>query len=143
MFICMQIRRDPRINWITKPVHKRREARGLTSVGKQVGTSIFSNPLSLLIPPVLSRTVALARVTVTTIPRVGRPGRSTTPSASAATGDLSLYLSCHALCPHQPAISHSALMSFHAAMDVCFRAVREKEVVASCTHQPILPHRSS
>ncbi|RPD62958.1 60S ribosomal protein L15, partial [Lentinus tigrinus ALCF2SS1-7] len=29
------IRRDPRINWITKPVHKRREARGLTSVGKQ------------------------------------------------------------------------------------------------------------
>ena len=32
-----QIRRDPRINWITKPVHKKREARGLTSVGKQVG----------------------------------------------------------------------------------------------------------
>ncbi|KAH0838326.1 ribosomal L15-domain-containing protein [Lanmaoa asiatica] len=29
------IRRDPRINWITKPVHKRREARGLTSIGKQ------------------------------------------------------------------------------------------------------------
>lgn len=33
-----QIRRDPRINWITKPVHKKREARGLTSVGKQVGS---------------------------------------------------------------------------------------------------------
>ncbi|KAI6007393.1 ribosomal protein L15e [Pisolithus albus] len=29
------IRRDPRINWITKPVHKRREARGLTSIGKK------------------------------------------------------------------------------------------------------------
>ncbi|KAG6381199.1 ribosomal L15-domain-containing protein [Boletus reticuloceps] len=29
------IRRDPRINWIVKPVHKRREARGLTSIGKQ------------------------------------------------------------------------------------------------------------
>ncbi|KAF7347810.1 Ribosomal protein L15 [Mycena venus] len=29
------IRKDPRINWITKPVHKRREARGLTSIGKQ------------------------------------------------------------------------------------------------------------
>ncbi|KNZ79566.1 60S ribosomal protein L15-B [Termitomyces sp. J132] len=29
------IRRDPRINWIANPVHKRREARGLTSVGKQ------------------------------------------------------------------------------------------------------------
>jgi len=35
-----QIRRDPRINWITKPVHKRREARGLTSIGKQVGRII-------------------------------------------------------------------------------------------------------
>lgn len=31
-----QIRRDPKINWITAPVHKRREARGLTSIGKQV-----------------------------------------------------------------------------------------------------------
>ncbi|KAG6813271.1 60S ribosomal protein L15 [Tricholoma furcatifolium] len=29
------IRRDPRINWIANPVHKRREARGLTSIGKQ------------------------------------------------------------------------------------------------------------
>ena len=32
----LQIRRDPRINWIVNPVHKRREARGLTSIGKQV-----------------------------------------------------------------------------------------------------------
>ena len=38
----MQIRRDPRINWITKPVHKRREARGLTSVGKQVSLNARS-----------------------------------------------------------------------------------------------------
>jgi len=29
------IRRDPKINWITAPVHKHREARGLTSIGKQ------------------------------------------------------------------------------------------------------------
>jgi len=36
-----QIRRDPRINWITKPVHKKREARGLTSIGKQVGRIIL------------------------------------------------------------------------------------------------------
>jgi len=28
------IRRDPRINWIASPVHKRRELRGLTSAGK-------------------------------------------------------------------------------------------------------------
>ncbi|EEB98533.1 hypothetical protein MPER_01937, partial [Moniliophthora perniciosa FA553] len=31
----LYIRRDPRINWIANPVHKRREARGLTSIGKQ------------------------------------------------------------------------------------------------------------
>ncbi|KXS10872.1 hypothetical protein M427DRAFT_47658 [Gonapodya prolifera JEL478] len=29
------IRRDARINWIAKPVHKRREARALTSIGKK------------------------------------------------------------------------------------------------------------
>ena len=29
------IRRDPRINWICNAVHKRREARGLTSTGKK------------------------------------------------------------------------------------------------------------
>jgi large subunit ribosomal protein L15e len=37
----LQIRRDARINWITKPVHKRREARGLTSIGKKVKKSDF------------------------------------------------------------------------------------------------------
>ena len=31
----IQVRRDPKINWITAPVHKHREARGLTSIGKQ------------------------------------------------------------------------------------------------------------
>ena len=30
------IKRDPRINWIANPVHKRREARGLTATGKKV-----------------------------------------------------------------------------------------------------------
>jgi len=29
------IRRDPRINWIVKPVHKHREMRGLTAAGKK------------------------------------------------------------------------------------------------------------
>ncbi|KAJ3176851.1 60S ribosomal protein L15 [Geranomyces variabilis] len=29
------IRRDPRINWIANPVHKHREARGLTAIGKK------------------------------------------------------------------------------------------------------------
>ncbi|KAI1294599.1 60S ribosomal protein L15 [Halotydeus destructor] len=29
------IRRDPKINWITKPVHKHRENRGLTSAGRK------------------------------------------------------------------------------------------------------------
>jgi len=29
------IRNDPRINWLTNPVHKHRELRGLTSAGKE------------------------------------------------------------------------------------------------------------
>jgi large subunit ribosomal protein L15e len=29
------IRKDPRINWIVKPVHKHRESRGLTATGKK------------------------------------------------------------------------------------------------------------
>ncbi|KNG45874.1 60s ribosomal protein l15 [Stemphylium lycopersici] len=29
------IRRDPRVNWIVKPVHKHRESRGLTATGKK------------------------------------------------------------------------------------------------------------
>ena len=29
------IKNDPRINWITRPVHKHRERRGLTSAGKK------------------------------------------------------------------------------------------------------------
>ncbi|KEI40886.1 uncharacterized protein L969DRAFT_86127 [Mixia osmundae IAM 14324] len=29
------IRKDPRINWIVNPVHKRRESRGLTAAGKK------------------------------------------------------------------------------------------------------------
>ncbi|KAF8454512.1 ribosomal protein L15e [Terfezia claveryi] len=29
------IRRDPKINWIVKPVHKHRESRGLTATGKK------------------------------------------------------------------------------------------------------------
>ncbi|KAL1916071.1 60S ribosomal protein eL15 [Calcarisporiella thermophila] len=29
------IRRDPRINWICNPVHKHREARGLTAIGRK------------------------------------------------------------------------------------------------------------
>lgn len=28
------VRRDPKINWLCKPVHKHRELRGLTSAGK-------------------------------------------------------------------------------------------------------------
>lgn len=29
------VRRDPRINWICKPVHKHRELRGLTAAGRK------------------------------------------------------------------------------------------------------------
>lgn len=110
----IQIRRDPRINWITKPVHKRREARGLTSVGKQVRLLLIC-VVQILSVYVSCRTVDLARVTATTTPRAGRPGRSTTPSASAVTGDLLLYLFCHAFVAyhhHQP--YHCPIMSSHA-----------------------------
>ena len=30
------IRRDPKINWIARPVMKRRDERGLTSAGKKI-----------------------------------------------------------------------------------------------------------
>jgi hypothetical protein len=39
------IRRDARINWICDPVHKRREARGLTSAGKKVSFAFAVLPL--------------------------------------------------------------------------------------------------
>lgn len=29
------VRRDPRINWICRPVHKHRELRGLTAAGRK------------------------------------------------------------------------------------------------------------
>ena len=83
-----QIRRDPRINWITKPVHKRREARGLTSIGKQVRDTrqyfveFFSDPR------VMHRTVDLARATATTTLLLGQPGRNTTLLVFAATVDV-------------------------------------------------------
>lgn len=105
IFTYEQIRRDPRISWITKSVHKRREARGLTSVGKQVRNYASHNPSQMLKHLASHRTVGSARVTVTTTLRAGRPGRSTTRLASAATGDLLLYLLCHAICA-LPAISH-------------------------------------
>ena len=133
-----QIRRDPRINWITKPVHKRREARGLTSVGKQVRNHILYHYSQMLKHLASHRTVDSARATVTTTLRAGRPGRSTTRSASAATDDLLLYSFCHAR--PLPAISHTILMSSHAAMDVCLRAVCEKEIAASCTVIPSSGH---
>lgn len=43
-----------------------------------------------------SRTVVSARVTATTTPPAGRPGRGTTPSPSVATGDLLLCRLFHA-----------------------------------------------
>ncbi|KAJ3576674.1 hypothetical protein NP233_g285 [Leucocoprinus birnbaumii] len=39
------VRRDPRINWIVNPVHKRREARGLTSAGKQANLFVMLHSL--------------------------------------------------------------------------------------------------
>lgn len=90
--VVIQIRRDPKISWITKPVHKRRESRGLTSIGKQVG------PLSPLLHTCqliwdFPRIVVWAKDIVTITPRRGLPGKDTTRSASVATDELFVYFS--------------------------------------------------
>jgi ribosomal protein L15E len=41
------IRRDPKINWITKPVMKHRELRGLTHAGKSSRGNKFYNKIFL------------------------------------------------------------------------------------------------
>ena len=89
MFI-FQIRRDPRINWIVNPVHKRREARGLTSIGKQVGV------VKLTCDGFLNdsrRTVAWAKAIVTITHLLALPGRNTTHSACVAIVDFSVFFS--------------------------------------------------
>ena len=88
---CFQIRRDARINWIVNPVHKRREARGLTSIGKQVCFNLSENlPCSYLYYS--SRIAAWARVIATITLQHAPPGRNTTLSASADTVDFFLLL---------------------------------------------------
>ena len=84
-----QVRRDPRINWITKPVHKRREARGLTSAGKQVCTFTFIKYDLLKAPSY--RIVDSEKATVSTTPRLAPPGRGTTLSAFAGTDERVYY----------------------------------------------------
>lgn len=71
------------------------------------------------------RTVVSARVTATTTPPAGRPGRSTTPSLSVATGDLFVALcyfvsrfSTLPLC-HHTYVSTIASCRFMLLMDVC------------------------
>jgi hypothetical protein len=81
------IRRDARINWICDPVHKRREARGLTGAGKKVSSSTqtlcqtVSDPVGV----VLRRTVVLEKATSSTTRPEGRRGASTTPFLSVVT----------------------------------------------------------
>ena len=91
-----QIRRDPKINWIANPVHKRREARGLTAIGKKVRSRTHRAGKSCT--DTLNRTVVLARVTFTTRAASTRPGRSTTPCRFVATGDRAVVLLCFAFC---------------------------------------------
>ena len=79
-----QIRRDARINWIARPVHKRREARGLTSIGKQV---CLSKRDVLRDSNDFARTGASGKATGTTTRLVWRHGRGTTLSACAGTVD--------------------------------------------------------
>jgi large subunit ribosomal protein L15e len=79
-----QIRRDARINWIVKPVHKRREARGLTSIGKQV---CLGNRDVLRDSNEFARTGASEKGTGTTTRLVWQHGRGTIRSACAGTVD--------------------------------------------------------
>jgi hypothetical protein len=79
-----QIRRDARIKWIAKPVHKRREARGLTSVGKHVCLVI---EMLLRHSKDFVRTAGSAKATDTTTRLVWRHGKGTTRSACVATDD--------------------------------------------------------
>lgn len=81
----LQIRRDPRINWIVNPVHKRREARGLTSIGKQVRPRHRLQTNSTLI---LCRIVDWARAIATIILPLVLLGRNTTLSVFADTVDF-------------------------------------------------------
>ena len=83
---CLQIRRDPRINWITKPVHKRREARGLTSIGKKVRSVVLGRNIFVL--TLSFRTAVSAKVIVTTTPLSVLPGRDTTLFPFAGTGEV-------------------------------------------------------
>lgn len=75
------VRRDPRMNWICDPVHKRRESRGLTGAGKKVCALFISFSMYILLilfSPIPFRTVVLARDTATTTNRRMLSGAATT-----------------------------------------------------------------
>ncbi len=63
---------------IVNPVHKRREARGLTSIGKQVCVALVGMLGIFLSLFRLFRTVVLERVIATTTLLLAPPGKSTT-----------------------------------------------------------------
>lgn len=88
---AVQIRKDARINWIARPEHKRREARGLTSIGKQVGSHIIAKHSVVMLIIFPHRTVVWARATATITVPAGPPGKNTTLSACVATGEAVLY----------------------------------------------------
>lgn len=94
-------------------MHKRREARGLTSVGKKVCTLCSKKAGTVYLRYL--RTVAWARVICTTTLQAGLPGRSTIRSASAATGKRSLVIILSIMPLFPPRIIHVS----HACMDVC------------------------
>lgn len=72
-----KIRRDPRINWICKPVHKHREARGLTATGKKVNCFDFGFKILLkYLLLTIIRVADWARVAGIIIHQNLRPGGS-------------------------------------------------------------------
>lgn len=83
------IRRDPRINWIAKPVHKVRRVRTEARVIQVVMlTTLYSTENSAASQRPVSSLAVLGRDISTTTPGLDaeRFGRGTTPSACGATG---------------------------------------------------------
>lgn len=143
----MQIRRDARINWIVNPVHKRREARGLTSIGKQVRVTpvgmldIFSSLFQLF------RTVVLEKVIASTTLLLAPPGKSTTLCPCPDTVDrfqLSFVftITCHTML-YSPMPCMPTTLQSHELLQGSMCKPRLEQYLSNCSHFILLQLASS
>ncbi|RUS33993.1 hypothetical protein BC938DRAFT_482938 [Jimgerdemannia flammicorona] len=93
------IRRDARINWIANPVHKHREARGLTAIGKKNRGHGKGHGRSVPAAPRTGRGATPSR-SVATVRRFsdgrGRAGQPSTAQCGSDGGCTRLSRCCHA-----------------------------------------------